>query len=242
MEILFFLICLIFIIYIAFIGLSIYYFIKHREFWNSLFSIESITDCIMEIIACPEHLIIPIPGIILENTKCVDEKKKDVKRKGEILEVLKNVYRNIDIISGDDKIFTSELKCIKWILQGSINDFEIVYNQSPDIFYKLIETHKALNTNVPNEDGKNINENIEKENENNEKENEKIKIDELQIEPHIIENNLEICKTLIESVKPFILDGMEDLRNQYTFALLLKIYNLLEQIKATYTVLNENFT
>ena len=232
MEILFFLICLIFIIYIAFIGLSIYYFIKHREFWNSLFSIESITDCIMEIIACPEHLIIPIPGIILENTKCVDEKKKDVKRKGEILEVLKNVYRNIDIISGDDKIFTSELKCIKWILQGSINDYEIVYNQSPDIFYKLIETHKALNTNNSTEDkdnNNNDNENNHKNNENTEKNN------QLEMEPHIIENNIEICETLIEFVKPFILDGIELIQSQYPFALLLKIYNLLEQIKGAYT-------
>lgn len=226
MELLFFLICLIFIIYISFTGLSIYYFVKHREFWNSIFSIQSIIDCIMEMIACPEHLIIPIPGVILENTKCIQNKQTGLKKKGEILSILKNVYQNLDIISGDDKIFTSELKCIKWILQGSINDFEIVYNQSPDIFYKLVETHKALNTNLPNEDGK---------------ENEKIKIDELQMEPHIIENNIEICKTLIESVKPFILDGMEDLRRQYTFALLLKIYNLLEQMKATYSFITENF-
>ena len=234
MKLLFLLICLIFIIYISFIGLSIYYFIKHREFWNSLFSIESILDCIMEMIACPEHLIIPIPGIILENTKCIKDKVKDVKRKGEILELLKNVYQNLYIISGDDKIFTSELKCIKWILQGSINDFEIVYNQSPDIFYKLIETHKALNTNVSNEEQKNINKNIDND-------NKKIKIDELQMQPHIMENNIEICKTLIESVKPFILDGIEDLRRQYTFALLLKIYNLLEQIKATYTGLSNEY-
>lgn len=228
MELLFLLICLIFIIYISFIGLSIYYFINHREFWNSIFSIKSISDLIIEIIACPEHLIIPIPGIILENTNCIQDKKKDFKKKGEILQLLKNVYKNLDIISGDDKIFTSELKCIKWILQGSINDYETVYNQSPDILYKLIETHKALNTNLSNEEQKNINKNIDNE-------NEKIKIDDLQIEHHIIENNKEICKTLIESVKPFILDGMNDLRNQYTFALLLKIYNLLEHIYATYT-------
>jgi hypothetical protein len=213
-----FLICLIFIIYITFIGLSIYYFIKHRNIWESIFNLDSI----MEIFACPEHLIIPIPGIILENTKCIIERNKKFERKEKIFELLKNIQKNLDIISGDDKIFISEFKCLKWILKGSINDYEIIYEQSQDIFYKLLESHQILNSNDNNI-------------------NNKINIDDLQIEHYIIENNLEICEKLIESVKIFILDVMKDLQSQYTFALLLKIYYLLQNYKFIYKMFIDKF-
>ena len=63
------------ITYILIFGLLTYYFIKKRIIFNELFNINNIIDTLIEIFVCPEHFIIYIPGLVDDNTSCIEKKK-----------------------------------------------------------------------------------------------------------------------------------------------------------------------
>ena len=169
------------ITYIVIFGLLTYYFIKKRTVWNELFSIHSITDTLVEIFACPEHFIIYIPGILYENTPCVQNKRKKNENKEKIKIVLTKIntlfkkFINIGLEKQDTAFQKSRAKTqeqdlenpegsqdnisssisnninqVKWILEGTLDNFDNMYDETAEFYNNLSGSYKILNENTNN--------------------------------------------------------------------------------------------
>ena len=140
---------IIFITYLIIFGLLIYYFIKKRTIWNEIFSLNVIWNLILESIACPEHFILVIPGIIFENTICVEKQKKRDDAKIEIkkvLEYIRNIMKDIiDIPSSNSNSNSNNLHKIKWLIDGTMKDYDKMYYETSDFYYKLANSYDILN-------------------------------------------------------------------------------------------------
>ena len=85
-----------FLTFIAIFLLLTYYFIKKRTVWNELFNLNTIIETVMELVVCPEHFIIYIPGIILETTECIKKTQINNDTKQKIKTVLTKVNQCIN--------------------------------------------------------------------------------------------------------------------------------------------------
>ena len=204
--------CIIFITYISICGFLTYYFIKQRKIWDKLFTLDAIsqtiddfiTNCFIEMFACPEHFIIWIPNMIMENTPCVARRKEAITLRAKVKVLLDTLKNNISIISDNDKANSNNkgfkgasahlaeaLAKLKWILEGTTKEFYTVYNEPSNVYYKLIESYDIL--------GKGNNKAKKKEKE--EKHEENNKDDKLSLDDfYILENELEVCDNILNII------------------------------------------
>lgn len=195
--------CIIFITYISICGLLTYYFIKQRKIWDKLFTLDTIsqtindfiTNCFIEMFACPEHFIIWIPNMIMENTPCVAKRKEAITLRAKVKVLLDTLKHNISILQDEKQDLyikgargASALAKIKWILEGTTKEFYTVYNEPSNVYYKLIESYDIL--------GKGNNkEKIE------EKDKEHIKNNKLSLDDfYILENEIEVCDNILNYI------------------------------------------
>ena len=139
---------IIFITYLAICGLLSYYFIKKRQIWNTLFSLEAICNIIREIFVCPEHFVIWFPLFEFEETHCVlDMKKKDETKENirKILTHIKKYINEIQYISGIGS--SNNIKKLKWLLDGTMSDFDRMYEENAEFYNKLAGSYDTLNVN-----------------------------------------------------------------------------------------------
>ena len=192
--------CIIFITYISICGLLTYYFIKQRKIWDKLFTIDAIsqtiddfiTNCFIEMVACPEHFIIWIPNMIMENTPCVARRKETITFRAKVKVLLDTLKHNISILQDEKQdLGINSLKRLKWILEGTTKEFYTVYNEPSNVYYKLIESYDILDK------GNNKAKRKEKE----EKHEENNKDDKLSLDDfYILENELEVCDNILNII------------------------------------------
>ena len=141
-----------------------YYFIKKRKVWDSIFSLEAIQNSITELLMCPEHFLIWLPFIDFENTICVEEKKQSDDARDNIKKVLEHISIimkdmvdvNIDGSGlGSGGSSCGNIKKIKWILEGTLKDFDKMYDETSEFYNKLAGSYDILNDKVKKgKDGK----------------------------------------------------------------------------------------
>ena len=198
--------CIIFITYISIFGLLTYYFIKQRKIWDKLFTLEAIsqtindfiTNCFIEMFACPEHFIICIPNMIMENTPCIAKRKEAVTLRAKVKILLDTLKHNISILQDEKKDLyikgargAEALAKIKWILEGTTKEFYTVYNEPSNVYYKLIESYDILGKGNKKGEKK---EKAQKDEENN-------KDDKLSLNDfYILENELEVCNNILNII------------------------------------------
>jgi hypothetical protein len=206
----------IFITYCIICALLSYYFIKNRSIWDSLFSLESIYNSFTELILCPEHFLIWIPFIDFENTECSNKRKINNDARIQIkkvLEHIENIFKNINIIKSTVNNYNHNLEKIKWVLEGTMKDYERMYDENAEFYNNLSNSYEILNDNC-------------KKNEN-ENRNEKVSLEDLVI----LENNIELCENISDVLSVFS-ESEYKLLNQiesgYMKALL---YDLIENIR-----------
>ena len=199
--------CIIFITYISICGLLTYYFIKQRKIWDKLFTLDAIsqtiddfiTNCFIEMFACPEHFIIWIPNMIMENTPCVSKRKEAVTLRAKVKVLLDILKHNISILQDEKQDLyikgargAEALAKIKWILEGTTKEFYTVYNEPSNVYYKLIESYDIL--------GKGNNKEEKEEKEEKEKDN-KYKDDKLSLDDlYLLENEIEVCDNILNII------------------------------------------
>jgi hypothetical protein len=140
------LLCLvIFITYIMICCILAYYFIWHRSIWNQCFN-TNFTE-FPEYIECPKHSIFWIPNIIPTSENCNSCKVESIENayftiQLETLGKLYTLFKGIDSsILNNLKIGYNEYKMFMWLIEGSIKDYEIIKNESNDVYYKLKDTY-----------------------------------------------------------------------------------------------------
>jgi len=226
----------IFITYILMFSLITYYFIKKRPLLNELFSIDNIMNTLVEIFACPEHFIIYIPGIIFENTPCVEKKRIKNENKEKIKIILTKINKllkkmnDIDSDSGSDSGSDSDsdsgsdsnILQVKWVLEGTLENFNHMYDETAEFYTKLSGSYSILN-------GK---ENKIKSNESINKNTKNL----ITLEKYVlIENNIEHCDSILSLLE--LIDNRNDkdkdniifqIENNYILCL---IYNLIESVR-----------
>jgi hypothetical protein len=213
------------ITYILIFGLLTYYFIKKRLIWNELFSINSIIDTLIEIFSCPEHFLIYIPGLIFENTSCVEKTRIKYENKEQIRIVLTKIniiiHKMTDVEVTDvennsidtNTNITNKIKNIKWILEGTMDNFNHMYEETAEFYTKLSGSYTILNEN---------------ENENKSS-NSKSKSNTGSLENLVVlENNIEYCDSILKLLESIDFEKLFQIENKY---MLLLIYNLIENIK-----------
>ena len=224
------------ITYIFILGLITYYFIKKRPLWNELFSIDNIINTLVEIVACPEHFIIYIPGIIFENTPCVEKIRMKNENKEKIKIILTKINKllkkmnDIDSDSGSDSGSDSDsdsgsdsnILQVKWVLEGTLENFNHMYDETAEFYTKLSGSYSILN-------GK---ENKIKSNESINKNTKNL----ITLEKYVlIENNIEHCDSILSLLE--LIDNRNDkdkdniifqIENNYILCL---IYNLIESVR-----------
>jgi hypothetical protein len=208
--------------------------------WNELFSIDNIINTLVEIFACPEHFIIYIPGIIFENTPCVEKKRMKNENKDKIRIILTKVNKllkkmnDIDIYSdsnsNSDSGIDSSIEQVKWVLEGTLENFNHMYEETAEFYTKLSGSYSILSgkENKIEKENNNIDylDNISK-NTNN----------LITLEKYIlIENNIEHCDNILSLLE--LIDNRNDkdnkdntmvqIENNYMICL---IYNLIESIR-----------
>ena len=154
---------IIFITYLAICGLLSYYFIKKRQIWNTLFSLEAICNTIKELFLCPEHFVIWCPIFEFEETECILDRKKKDETKENIRKILVHIKKYINEIQhisgiGVNEISSSEIssnevgssnniKKLKWLLDGTMSDFDRMYEENAEFYNKLAGSYDTLNAN-----------------------------------------------------------------------------------------------
>ncbi len=205
------------IVYIAICCLFSYYFIKHRLIWDSVFSLDTIYNSFRELTMCPEHFIIWIPCIEFEETQCVLDKQKSDMARLQIRKLLDTVNKYIIDIECKSN---ENINKTKWILEGTMKEFEHMYEESAEFYYKLASSYDKLKNTQTHTDTTTK----EKQNESRESQ---YSLEDLVI----IENNIEICDN-IANILSIISDTNYKLLNQiesrYIVALL---YDLIEDIR-----------
>ena len=220
----------IFMTYILMFSLITYYFIKKRSLWNELFNIDNIIHTLVEIFVCPEHFIIYIPGMMLENTPCVEKKKmkdENKEKKKIILTKINKILKKMNDIdsdsgddSGDDSTSNSNsIKQVKWVLEGTLENFNHMYDETAEFYTKLSGSYSILN-------GK---EKIIENNKNNKINNNTNNL--ITLEKYVlIENNIEHCDTILSLLE--LIDNRDNtlfqIENNYILCL---IYNLIESVR-----------
>ena len=141
--------------YLSIFGLLSYYFIKKRKVWDSIFSLEAIQNSIRELLMCPEHFLIWLPFIDFENTICVEKKKQSDAARDNIKKVLEHISiimkDMVDVNIDDSRLGGSRgcnIKKVKWILEGTLKDFDRMYNETAEFYYKLAGSYDILNDKV----------------------------------------------------------------------------------------------
>ena len=210
---------IIFITYVAICSLLSYYFIKRRKEWDTLFSLDAIKKSLCELIFCPEHFIIWLPWIDFEDTQCVlDKKKSDDSRIHikKILEHINTMMKNIRDISKNNDIDKSKdlskdisIKKIKWILEGTMKDFESAYDETVTFYNNLSDSYDLLNEKV-NQNSTSLN-----------------TLEDLVI----LENNIEICENISSILNVFCNDGYKLMNQIQSGYMSYFIYDLIENIK-----------
>ena len=226
----------IFITYILMFGLITYYFIKKRALWNEIFSIDTIMNTLVEIFACPEHFIIYIPRMIFENTPCVEKKriKNETKEKTKIiLNKINKLFKKMSDIEcdecdddDDDDDTNSNISQVKWILEGTLENFTHMYEESAEFYTKLSGSYSILSgkenkiKSIDTKDNLDSINNINKNTKNL-----------ITLEKYIlIENNIEHCDSILSLLE--LIDNrnttMFQIENNYMICL---IYNLIESVR-----------
>jgi hypothetical protein len=197
--------CIIFITYISIFGLLTYYFIKQRKIWDKLFTLDAIsqtiddfiTNCFIEMFACPEHFIICIPNMIMENTPCIAKRKETITLRAKVKVLLDTLKHNISILQDEKKDLyikgargAEALAKIKWILEGTTKEFYTVYNEPSNVYYKLIESYDILGKGNKKEKEE------EKEKDKYEIKDNKLSLDDL----YVLETEVEICKNILKYI------------------------------------------
>ena len=212
------------ITYILIFGLLTYYFIKKRLIWNELFSINSIIDTLIEIFSCPEHFIIYIPGIIFETTSCVEKTRIKYENKEKMRIVLTKINTiihkmtdvevpHVEVPHGINTTITNKIKNIKWILEGTMENFNHMYEETADFYTKLSGSYTILNENTRTNNNSNDNSNSSSGS-----------LENLVI----LENNIEYCDSILKLLEIIEFETLFQIENNYILCL---IYNLIESIK-----------
>ena len=211
-----------FITFIAIFILLTYYFIKKRTLWNELFNLTTISETLMELVVCPEHFILYIPGIVLETTECIKKTHRNNETELKIKLILTKINKcinKIELIEHDnDNDNDNEIKTIKWVLQGTMVNYNSMFKETATFYTKVSGSYIVLNKNSEN------NNNKTKNNKNN---NNLITLETLTI----IENNIEHCDTILNLLELITKNDYETLlekENNYILCLLSK---LLESIR-----------
>ena len=207
-----------------------YYFFKHRNLWQQCFNINinNILD-ILQYFECPKHSLFWIPNIIPIAINCssckIETHENTIFHKQ--LETLGNIYSLFKQI--DTNVLTSletcdwQYKMFIWLLESSIKDYEMIKNESNDIYYKLKKTYLETN-NITN----NITDNIT----DCEKYNNPIDIENI---PYL-ENNIQLFDKIISCVEVYYNEIYSntvcdnnilaiDILANYIFTLLMEISN-----------------
>ena len=214
--------CIIILItYLSICALLSYYFIKKRPIWNSLFSLESIYNSFKELIVCPEHFLIWLPFIEFENTACSDKKKLNDDARiqiKKILEHIANIMKDISFVKtnkNSKNSINNNLEKIKWVLEGTMKDFDRMYDENSIFYNNLANSYEILN------------EKCKKKEKDNENTDSLLSLENLVI----LENNIEICENISNVLSIFTISEykvLNDIDSGYMKSL---IYDLIENIR-----------
>jgi hypothetical protein len=222
--------CIIILItYLSICALLSYYFIKKRPIWNSLFSLESIYNSFKELILCPEHFLIWLPFIEFENTSCSDKKKLNDDARIQIKKILEhivNIMKDISIlkinknnINNLNNNLNNNLEKIKWVLEGTMKDFDQMYDENAIFYNNLASSYDILNDKCKK------NENYK--DKDNEKDNSLISLEDLVI----LENNIELCENISNVLAIFTISEYKVLNEIDSGYMKSLIYDLIESIR-----------
>jgi len=232
----------IFVSFISILLLLTYYFIKQRTLWNELFNINTIYETVMELFVCPEHFIIYIPGIVLETTECIKNTHINNETELKIKTLLTKINQCINKIelldtcnndndndsnndndndsnnNGNDNGNDNNIKIIKWVLQGTMINYNIMFKETAKFFNKVSGSYNILNNNS---------------------ENKNIKIDNIKNNNNlitlekmiIIENNIEKCDTILNLLELINNNDYETLLQKENNYIICLISNLIEIIR-----------
>ena len=212
---------IIFITYCSICALLSYYFIKKRPIWNSLFSLDSIYNSFKELIVCPEHFLIWLPFIEFENTACSDKKKLNDDARiqiKKILEHIANIMKDISFVKtnkNSKNSINNNLEKIKWVLEGTMKDFDRMYDENSIFYNNLANSYEILN------------EKCKKKEKDNENTDSLLSLENLVI----LENNIEICESIYNTLSIFTISEykvLNDIDSGYMKSL---IYDLIENIR-----------
>jgi len=222
--------CIIILItYLSICALLSYYFIKKRPIWNSLFSLESIYNSFKELIVCPEHFLIWLPFIEFENTSCSDKKKLNDDARTQIKKILEhivNIMKDISILKKNKKNINNlnnnlnnNLEKIKWVLEGTMKDFDQMYDENSIFYNNLASSYDILNDKCKK------NENYK--DKDNEKDNSLISLEDLVI----LENNIELSENISNVLAIFTISEYKVLNEIDSGYMKSLIYDLIESIR-----------
>lgn len=226
---------IIFITYFILCTLLSYYFIKRRSIWDSLFSLESIYNSIRELIFCPEHFLIWLPFIEFENTECSNKRKTNNDAKIQIKKVLEHIANIIkDIINVKHKNNSSRnsssnsssnnLEKIKWVLEGTMKDYDRMYEEHAEFYNNLANSYDILNEKCKQNNDK-------EDKENNDKKN-KIDNSLLTLEDLVVlENNIELCDNIYNVLSIFSVSEYKLLNQIESGYMTSLLYDLIENIR-----------
>ena len=221
----------IFVSFISILLLLTYYFIKQRTLWNELFNINTIYETVMELFVCPEHFIIYIPGIVLETTECIKNTHINNETELKIKTLLTKINQCINKIelldtynssnnndNGNDNGNDNNIKIIKWVLQGTMINYNIMFKETAKFFNKVSGSYNILNNNSENK-------NIKIDNIKNN--NNLITLEKMTI----IENNIEKCDTILNLLELIDNNDYETLLEKENNYIICLISKLLESIR-----------
>jgi len=215
---------IIFIIYFAIFSLLSYYFIKKRPIWNSLFSLESIYTSIRELIVCPEHFLIWLPCIDFENTACSEKKKKNDEARLQIRKVLEHIamlLKDVFYIKELGNWHNHNLEKMKWILEGTMKDYDQMCNENALFYNNLANSYDILNDKCKN------NEKDIKDEKSSNNFKSLVSLEDLVI----LENNIDICET-ISNILAIFTDSDYKVLNQIDSGYMSSLlYDLIETIR-----------
>lgn len=209
---------IIFITYLAICGLLSYYFIKKRQIWNTLFSLEAICNTIKELFLCPEHFVIWFPLFEFEETQCVLDRKIKDETKENIRKILVHINKYINEIQHISGIGSSNnIKKLKWLLDGTMSDFDRMYEENAEFYNKLAGSYDTLNVN--NKHTISLHEGFPKS---------CLALEDLVV----LENNIELCENISNILNVFCNSEykllLSQIENGYIKSLL---YELIENVK-----------
>ena len=200
---------------------------------NIPFQLKSIYNSFTELILCSEHFLIWIPFIDFENTECSNKRKINNDARIQIkkvLEHIENIFKNINIIKSSVNNYNHNhnhnLEKIKWVLEGTMKDYERMYEENAEFYNNLANSYEILNDKCKNNKDKEYNE-YNKYNENEKNNYLQISLEDLVI----LENNIELCENISDVLSVFS-DSEYKLLNQIESGYMKSLlYDLIENIR-----------